>query len=166
MHTNILIISNFTLLFFSLFSICKTNALSPASSSFFLWYTLPHKQNQRSTTKIKNQPHPKKKKKKSTTKSITKSTTNTTKSNTPTHGHTNKDTKSGSALMANQRLWIDEYRCLDRHLWIGEYWWLDRWATVKERSFREKSSSGNGESHEWRERVWDKIIKKVRKMIF
>ena len=41
------------LLFFSLFSICTTNTLIIC---FFLWYTHPHGQNKKSTTKIKNQP--------------------------------------------------------------------------------------------------------------
>ena len=50
---NILIISG-SLVFFSLFSICTTNY--PSSCSFFLWYTLPQTQNQKSTTIIKNQP--------------------------------------------------------------------------------------------------------------
>ena len=50
---NILIISGL-LVFFSLFSICTTN--HPSSCSFFLWYTLPQTQNQKSTTNIKNQP--------------------------------------------------------------------------------------------------------------
>ena len=50
---NILIISG-SLVFFSLFSICTTNY--PSSCSFFLWYTLPQTQNQKSTTNIKNQP--------------------------------------------------------------------------------------------------------------
>ena len=45
---NILIIFD-SLLFFSLFSICTTN--HPTSCSFFLWYTLPQTQNQKSTTK-------------------------------------------------------------------------------------------------------------------
>ena len=55
---NILIISN-SLLFFSLFSICKTNAFSPSSCSFFLWYTHSHKhkinyKNKKSTTGTKS----------------------------------------------------------------------------------------------------------------
>ena len=58
-------------------------------------------------------------------------------------------------LVADRRLWIGEYRCLDRsssrRAWIG----LSKrrvsrcaWIGVSERSFR-----WNRESHEWRERV-------------
>ena len=50
----IIIISNFAL-FFSLFSICTTNTLI-IIICFFLWYTHSYSQNQKSTTKIKNQP--------------------------------------------------------------------------------------------------------------
>ena len=87
----ILIISNFTPFFFSLFSICKTNTSSvPHHLLLPLIHTLPQTQ-----INHKNK------------KSTTKSTTDTIKPNTPI------ETKNESAL-ANQRLWIGEYRCLDR----------------------------------------------------
>ena len=107
-------------------------------------------------------------------KLTTKSTTDTIKPNTPTHGYTNRDRESGSALVANWPLWqIDT---------CGGSTLVDWWVSVLgskffspclDWSFKEKSFSPcldqsfrwNRESHEWRDRVWDKIIKKVRKMI-
>ena len=173
---NILIISN-SLLFFSLFSICKTNAFSPSSCSFFLWYTHSHKHK----INYKN--------KKSTTKSTT--WTKSLDRWLVIMGHGLK--RWFGSVIGNR--WIndvgfDQCFCGLMWSWCG-FWWLigdvgfDQWCGFwwwcwfdrerKKKKEEEEKERGNGrerirkkkEEKEYKKEMGDKIIlKKNIKILF